>query len=102
MFSSFDLVYVFTVYVYRYARGKILADNWREKSELSLFQKDYDEREVSTIVRLSPSLPTIAKALAEMLMHLQWRTVAIIRTGNFYRSNISNYPTLLRVCANGI
>ncbi|OAD52258.1 Retinal guanylyl cyclase 2, partial [Eufriesea mexicana] len=42
--------------------------------------KDYDERQLSTIVRLSPSLPTIAKALAEMLMHLHWRTVAIIGT----------------------
>ncbi|XP_033351701.1 uncharacterized protein LOC117234512 isoform X1 [Bombus vosnesenskii] len=42
--------------------------------------KDSEERQVSSIVRLSPSLPMIAKALAEMLIHLQWKTVAIIGT----------------------
>ncbi|XP_043529595.1 uncharacterized protein LOC122539063, partial [Frieseomelitta varia] len=42
--------------------------------------KDLEEKQLSSIVRLSPSLPTIAKALAEMLIHLQWKTVAIIGT----------------------
>ncbi|CAK9802664.1 Retinal guanylyl cyclase 2 [Anthophora quadrimaculata] len=43
--------------------------------------KDSEEGELSSsIVRLSPSLPTIAKALAEMMMRLQWKTVAVIGT----------------------
>lgn len=42
--------------------------------------RNLEERQLSSIVRLSPSLPMIAKALTEMLIHLQWKTVAIIGT----------------------
>ncbi|XP_053981020.1 uncharacterized protein LOC128877602 isoform X2 [Hylaeus volcanicus] len=42
--------------------------------------KDTEEREFSSIVRLSPSLPTIAKALTAMLMRLQWKAVSLIGT----------------------
>ncbi|XP_026671236.1 uncharacterized protein LOC108627232 isoform X2 [Ceratina calcarata] len=42
--------------------------------------KDLEEIQLSSIVRLTPSLPAIAKAFAEMLMHLQWKTVAVIGT----------------------
>ncbi|XP_043264034.1 uncharacterized protein LOC122404161 isoform X3 [Colletes gigas] len=42
--------------------------------------KDTEEREVSSIIRLSPSLPTIAKALTAMLMRLQWKAVSLIGT----------------------
>lgn len=48
------------------------------------FQKDPEESEFSSIVRLSPSLPTIAKALAEMLMRLQWKSVSVIGTGKTF------------------
>ncbi|XP_076752601.1 retinal guanylyl cyclase 2 isoform X1 [Xylocopa sonorina] len=42
--------------------------------------KSLEEMQLSSIVRLTPSLPAIAKALAEMLMHLQWKTVTVIGT----------------------
>ena len=53
------------------------------------FQKDSEEKQLSSVVRLSPSLPAIARALAEMLTHLRWETVAIVATGEslFYFSN---------------
>ncbi|XP_078039827.1 retinal guanylyl cyclase 2 isoform X2 [Augochlora pura] len=41
---------------------------------------DMDMKEFSSIVRLSPSLPAIAKALTEILMHLQWKAVSMIGT----------------------
>ncbi|KAK9293807.1 hypothetical protein QLX08_011361 [Tetragonisca angustula] len=42
--------------------------------------KDSEEKQLSSVVRLSPSLPAIARALAEMLTHLRWETVAIVAT----------------------
>ncbi|XP_076640642.1 retinal guanylyl cyclase 2 isoform X3 [Halictus rubicundus] len=41
---------------------------------------DTDTREFSSIVRLSPSLPGIAKALTEILMNLKWKAVSMIGT----------------------
>lgn len=61
------------------------------------FQKDLEEKQLSSIVRLSPSLPTIAKALAEMLIHLQWKTVAIIRTGKYFFFTFSLFYRCYRV-----
>ncbi|XP_014477506.1 PREDICTED: retinal guanylyl cyclase 2 isoform X2 [Dinoponera quadriceps] len=42
--------------------------------------RDSTEREHSSIIRLSPSLPSMANAVAEIFLHLQWKTAAIIGT----------------------
>lgn len=46
-----------------------------------MFQRDLKERDLSSIIRLSPSLPSMASAVAEIFLHLQWKTAAIIGTG---------------------
>ncbi|XP_072756231.1 retinal guanylyl cyclase 2 isoform X1 [Anoplolepis gracilipes] len=40
--------------------------------------RDLKERDLSSIIRLSPSLPSMADAVAEIFLHLQWKTAAII------------------------
>ncbi|XP_035725180.1 retinal guanylyl cyclase 2-like isoform X1 [Vespa mandarinia] len=42
--------------------------------------KNLEDRRLSSIVRLSPALPSLAQALVEMFLHLQWRSAAIIGT----------------------
>ncbi|XP_020277564.1 retinal guanylyl cyclase 2 isoform X2 [Pseudomyrmex gracilis] len=42
--------------------------------------RDLKERDLSSIIRLSPSLPSMASAVAEIFLHLQWKTAAIIGT----------------------
>ncbi|XP_015179191.1 PREDICTED: retinal guanylyl cyclase 2-like isoform X3 [Polistes dominula] len=42
--------------------------------------KNLEDRKLSSIVRLSPALPSLAQALAEMFLHLQWNSTAIIGT----------------------
>ncbi|KAL6267075.1 hypothetical protein P5V15_000152 [Pogonomyrmex californicus] len=43
-----------------------------------MLQRDLKERDLSSIIRLSPSLPSMANAVAEIFLHLQWKTAAII------------------------
>ncbi|XP_025163076.1 retinal guanylyl cyclase 2 isoform X2 [Harpegnathos saltator] len=40
--------------------------------------RDLKERDLSSVIRLSPSLPSMANAVAEIFLHLQWKTAAII------------------------
>ncbi|EFN69634.1 Retinal guanylyl cyclase 2 [Camponotus floridanus] len=40
--------------------------------------RDLKEKDLSSIIRLSPSLPSMANAVAEIFLHLQWKTAAII------------------------
>ncbi|XP_070151794.1 retinal guanylyl cyclase 2 isoform X1 [Polyergus mexicanus] len=40
--------------------------------------RDLKERDLSSIIRLSPSLPSMANAVAEIFLHLQWKTAVII------------------------
>ncbi|XP_011334672.2 retinal guanylyl cyclase 2 isoform X1 [Ooceraea biroi] len=42
--------------------------------------RDLKERDLSSIIRLSPSLPSMADAVAEIFLHLQWKTATIIGT----------------------
>ncbi|XP_032677581.1 retinal guanylyl cyclase 2 isoform X3 [Odontomachus brunneus] len=42
--------------------------------------RDLKERDLSSVIRLSPSLPSVANAVAEIFLHLQWKTAAIIGT----------------------
>lgn len=62
---------------------------------LRYLQKNLEDRRLSSIVRLSPALPSLAQALVEMFLHLQWRSAAIIGTGEarsclyiYYQSNV--------------
>ncbi|XP_015438494.1 PREDICTED: retinal guanylyl cyclase 2 [Dufourea novaeangliae] len=41
---------------------------------------DADVKDFTSIIRLSPSLPAIARALAEILMNLEWKIVTVIGT----------------------
>ncbi|XP_012537181.2 retinal guanylyl cyclase 2 [Monomorium pharaonis] len=40
--------------------------------------RDLKERDLSPIIRLSPSLPTLADAVAEMFLTFHWKTAAVI------------------------
>ncbi|XP_011882602.1 PREDICTED: retinal guanylyl cyclase 2 [Vollenhovia emeryi] len=40
--------------------------------------RDSEERDLSSIIRLSPSLPSMANAVAKIFLHLQWKTAAVI------------------------
>ncbi|XP_029170688.1 retinal guanylyl cyclase 2 isoform X2 [Nylanderia fulva] len=40
--------------------------------------RDLKEKNLSSIIRLSPSLPSMANAVAEIFRHLQWKTAIII------------------------
>ncbi|KYN04499.1 Retinal guanylyl cyclase 2 [Cyphomyrmex costatus] len=40
--------------------------------------RDLKEKDLSSIIRLSPSLPSMANAVAEIFLHLQWKTAAVI------------------------
>ncbi|XP_011692309.1 PREDICTED: retinal guanylyl cyclase 2 [Wasmannia auropunctata] len=40
--------------------------------------RDLKERDLSSIIRLSPSLPSMADAVTEIFLHLQWKTAAVI------------------------
>lgn len=51
-----------------------------------MFQRDLKERDLSSIIRLSPSLPSMANAVAEIFLHLQWKTAIIIGIGKFSNS----------------
>ncbi|XP_024943902.1 uncharacterized protein LOC107270796 [Cephus cinctus] len=42
--------------------------------------KSVEERELSSIVRLSPSLPAMAEALTQIFLHFKWKSVAVIGT----------------------
>ncbi|XP_067207687.1 retinal guanylyl cyclase 2 isoform X2 [Linepithema humile] len=42
--------------------------------------RDLKEKDLSSIIRLSPSLPSMANAVAEIFQHLQWKTATIIGT----------------------
>lgn len=55
-----------------------------------MFQRDLKERDLSSIIRLSPSLPSMANAVAEIFLHLQWKTAAIIGIGKFSNHNYRN------------
>ncbi|XP_046427719.1 retinal guanylyl cyclase 2 [Neodiprion fabricii] len=39
-----------------------------------------EETDVSSVIRLSPSLPAIAQTLAEILVHFRWKSVAMVST----------------------
>ncbi|KAG5336663.1 GUC2F cyclase, partial [Acromyrmex charruanus] len=40
--------------------------------------RDLKEKDLPSIIRLSPSLPSMANAVAEIFLHLQWKTAAVI------------------------
>ncbi|XP_024876241.1 retinal guanylyl cyclase 2-like isoform X1 [Temnothorax curvispinosus] len=40
--------------------------------------RDLKERDLSSIIRLSPSLPSMANAVAEIFLHLQWKSADVI------------------------
>ncbi|KAL0114110.1 hypothetical protein PUN28_011433 [Cardiocondyla obscurior] len=40
--------------------------------------RDLKERNLSSIIRLTPSLPSMANAVAEIFLHLQWKSAAVI------------------------
>lgn len=47
------------------------------------FQKEAGDKEFTSIVRLSPSLPTIAQALAEIFLRFRWKSVVVIGVGEY-------------------
>lgn len=50
-----------------------------------MFQRDSKEGDLASVIRLSPSLPSMANAVAEIFLHLQWKTAAIIGIGESRR-----------------
>lgn len=46
-----------------------------------MLQKTQEDTEFSSIIRLSPSLLTMANSVAEIFRHFRWKSVAIIGTG---------------------
>jgi len=52
-------------------------------SMTGVLQRSLKERSLSSVIRLSPSLPAMADAVAEIFLHLQWKTAAVIGTGEF-------------------
>ncbi|KAG5307781.1 GUC2F cyclase, partial [Pseudoatta argentina] len=40
--------------------------------------RDLKEKDLPSIIRLSPSLPSMANAVAEIFLHLQWKTATVI------------------------
>ncbi|XP_048509125.1 retinal guanylyl cyclase 2 isoform X2 [Athalia rosae] len=42
--------------------------------------RSVEDRDISSVIRLSPSLPAIAQALAEILTHFRWKSVAMVST----------------------
>ena len=56
-----------------------------------MFQRDLKEKDLPSIIRLSPSLPSMANAVAEIFLHLQWKTAAVISIGKSPNTHTYNY-----------
>ncbi|XP_047348159.1 retinal guanylyl cyclase 2 isoform X3 [Vespa velutina] len=65
--------------------------------------KNLEDRRLSSIVRLSPALPSLAQALVEMFLHLQWRSAAIIGTVTcFFSTDEEPWSSLDRVVVDAL